>query len=140
MNTLGARVGEQEAAVVLDRRLRDRAPSTPLDNLSPDFQLLIDRNGREVTDLEAARDGGRRCEPRYLAACLVEDGGDDAAVHDPRCSLEAIGERVAGLESLAGECPVKAEASDVEAATPAERMVVRADGPDSSGPSGWCRV
>jgi hypothetical protein len=64
-------VGEQEAAVVLDRRFRNRSPLARLDDLGPDFQLLIYRNGREVTDLEAARDRGRRCEPRYLAACLV---------------------------------------------------------------------
>jgi hypothetical protein len=131
-------VGEQEAAVVLDSRLRDRASCARLDDLGSDFQFLTDRNGREVTDLQAARDGGRRCEPCHLAACLVEGRGDDPTVDDPRGSLEAFGEYVPCLESLAGQRPVEAQASDIEAATPAERIVVSADGPDSSGPSGWC--
>lgn len=108
MYALSSRVGEEEAVVVLDRGLYDCASSARLDDLGPDFQLLIDRDRREVTDLQAARDGRRRYEPCHLAACLVEDGGDDATVNDPRCSLKAFGEHVPCLESLAGQRPIEA--------------------------------
>ena len=106
-----APVREHEAAPVLEARLRDDAALLRLGDLRRDPDGLLDRDGREIPDLESRRHRGRDGKPRDLTARLVEKHRDEPAVRDPWSALEALREDVLGGEAPVRERPIEPQSA-----------------------------
>src|SRR5438067_9063382 len=107
--TLAGRTPFRRAEKVLERDMDERPPGVgkdvvPVDELAgdvdpaaalvldlgTDYQLGVDRDRAAKVDEEPAGDS-REAEPRgEQAASLVERGGDESAVDEPRRSLVAL--------------------------------------------------
>jgi hypothetical protein len=124
VRAVGPRVREDKAALVADRRLGRHAPLSDVADLRLDGERLLDRDRREVADLEAGRDCGADRDAGDLRARLVEESGHETAVRHPGCALVALRDDVPRLEPLALAAPVEVDAVDRQRAAPAERVVV----------------
>src|SRR5439155_12352522 len=113
-------------------------PELPAHVDAPSFLVLderthgepaVDRNGSPVVQEHATGDAREAVPGRQEAARLVEEGGDEASVHEPRPALVALVEgegRLVAVGSLRLG-PREVEADRIVAAPEASRVVLRRD-------------
>jgi hypothetical protein len=100
----------------------------------------VDGHGPSVADENTDGDGREAVPRREEAARLVERGGNQTTVDDPRSRLVPRTEAERGLIALDAVLrrPRKVDSLRVVAAAPAERVVVRGDARYRSPPRSKC--
>src|SRR5207244_5068561 len=95
----GARLGKRRVAVEELAPDADAAPAARLDPRA-DEQLRVDRNRMAIADEDPRRHGREAIPGGEESAGLVEEGGDEPTVDDPRPALGSLPQVDLGLAQL----------------------------------------
>jgi hypothetical protein len=136
-----ARLGKELARVrVAELGVDVKAPPPAAGEPRDEREAVVDGHGPPVADENTGGDGREPVPRREEAARLVERGGDQTAMDDPRSRLVPRTEAERGLVALDAllRRVWKVDSLRVVAAAPAERVVVRGDARYRSPPRSKC--